>query len=125
MISFDIRSRGLSGVLISFRGYFHAEEWYNNHCRVGPSDSRYGCVLVKSKFETEAEANERRMVWLERHQGMNGGRIDLDIPEEFRTLACYIDSLEKPETWTEVILDHFQGCGLPEPGPSAPTECHD
>jgi hypothetical protein len=81
-----------------------------------PDDSRYGHVLVKSTWETEEEANERRMEWLERQIALSGGRVDLDLPEGTGTLKDYIDSLNKPDLKNEVICDYFKEAGLNEVG---------
>lgn len=121
MKTYDIRSRDLTGIVITFdqSEASLAWAWYDQYyLKMEPGDSRYGHVLVSHTWETEAEANERRMEWLDQHWKSNGGRIDLDLPEGEKgmTLKDYIDSLNKPESKVEILADHFKDKGLKAPG---------
>src|SRR5574343_1820741 len=104
MVSYEIRTRDLTGTFISFDQWESrsAFEWYERYySMMDPSDSRYGHVLVKKTWETDAEANERRLAWLQKEIDASGGRVDLDLPEpedKRMTLKDYIDSLNKPES---------------------------
>lgn len=114
MINYEVRSRDLTGIVISFSQYerYQAEDWYDRYYKsLDSSDGRYGQVLVKNTWETDAEANERRMAWLQKEIDASGGRVDLDLPEpedKRMTLKDYIDSLNKPEPNIEVLVDHFK-----------------
>lgn len=121
MINYEVRTRDLKGIVISFERSesSSAWAWYDRYySKMELGDSRFGHVLVKDTWETDAEANERRMGWLDRHIGLNGGRVDLDIPEGMK-LSAYIDSLNKPEHKVEVLADHFKDKGLAEVGVAA------
>ena len=118
MINYEVRTRDLKGIVISFDigESASAWAWYDRYySKMEPSDSRYGHVLVKDTWETEAEANERRMAWLQKEIDSSGGRVDLDLPEpadKKTTLKDYIDSLNKPKNKVEILADHFKDKGL-------------
>lgn len=122
MINYEVRTRDLTGIVISFSLWElkQAEEWYDRYYKdLETGDSRYGHVLVRDEWETEAEANERRMAWLQREIDASGGRVDLDLPESENkkaTLKDYIDSLNKPGPKLKILADHFKDKELKEVG---------
>ncbi len=118
MVNYEVRTRDLTGIVISFNTWeaSSAWAWYDRYySKMDSTDSRFGHVLVKDTWETDTEANLRRMEWLDRHIGLNGGRVDLDIPEGMK-LSEYIDSLNKPESKVEILADHFKDKELKEVG---------
>ena len=119
MITYDIRSRDLKGIFISFANYERrqAEEYYDNIKKtVKETDCRYGSVLVKSTWESDEEANERRIAWLENQLNINEGIFELNLQGTQRTLKSYIDFHNKAKFKDEVLKDYFKDKGLPEIG---------